>query len=151
VSGRRNPGRTSGCGRRKVLPLGLAALLLAASAPEGRGADPLFAHELPRYRSAEQLLGDCRSEDPEARGHCAGYVMAVADMLGGASARIDGMQACLNGDESLDELLGVVLRHLEADPARAALKGDGAVAYALSIYRPCGAPAGSLGERLPGR
>jgi hypothetical protein len=69
-------------------------------------------------------------------------------MLGGAAARIDGLQACLNGDESLDDLLSVVERHLEANPARAVLKGDGAVAYALSIYRPCAAPGASFEERL---
>lgn len=128
--------------------LALGGLLLGISAGQGRAADPLFAHELPRYRSGAQLLADCRSEEPAARGRCAGYVMAVADMLGGAAARIDGLQACLNGDESLDELLGVVERHLAADPARAALKGDGAVAYALSIYRPCADAEASFEERL---
>jgi Rap1a immunity proteins len=111
-------------------------------------ADPLFAHEMPRYRSGAELLEDCRSPEPLAQGRCAGYVMAVADMLGGASARIDGLQACLNGDESLDDLVRVVLRHLEGDPARAALKGDGAVAYALSIYRPCPEGEATFEERL---
>jgi hypothetical protein len=48
-------------------------------------------------------------------------------------------------------LLGVVLAHLEANPARASLKGDGAVAYALSIYRPCAVPAGSFTDRVLGR
>jgi len=37
-----------------------------------------------------------------------------------------------------------VRRHLEGDPARSAVKGDGAVAYALSIYRPCAEPDGSF-------
>jgi hypothetical protein len=77
--------------------------------------------------------------------------MAVADMLGGAAARIDGMEACLEGDESLAELLGVGRAHLEVNPARGSLKGDGAVAYALSIYRPCEVPEGSLTDRLLGR
>jgi hypothetical protein len=111
-------------------------------------ADPFFAHEQPRYRSGAQLLDDCRSEDLQAQGRCAGYVMAVADMLGGASAKIDGLEACLEGDESLAELLGVVRAHLEGDPARASLKGDGAVAYALSIYRPCEVPEGSFIDRV---
>jgi hypothetical protein len=83
-----------------------------------------------------------------AKARCAGYVMAVADMLGGASARIDGLQACLKGNESLEELLEVVRRHLEANPARAALKGDGAVAYALSIFRPCPDSDATFEERL---
>src|SRR3546814_18448686 len=73
--------------------------------------------------------------------------MAVADMLGGASARIDGLTACLIGNETLDELLAVVKRHLEANPARAQLKGDGVVAYALSIYRPCRESKSSFEER----
>src|SRR3546814_15444502 len=73
--------------------------------------------------------------------------MAVADMLGGASARIDGLTACLIGNETLDELLAVVERHLEANPARAQLKGDGVVAYALSIYRPCRESKSSFEER----
>lgn len=114
-------------------------------------ADPLFAHEMPRYRSGAELLEDCRSPQPAAQGRCAGYVMAVADMLGGASARIDGIQACLRGDESLSDLVRVVLQHLEGDPARATLKGDGAVAYALSIYRPCPEGDATFEERLPGR
>jgi hypothetical protein len=125
--------------------LGLLAGLAAAPAD---AADPLFAHELPRYRSGDQLLADCRSDEAVARGRCAGYVMAVADMLGGASAYIDGISACLTGEESLDELLSVVERHLEANPARAHLKGDGAVAYALSLYRPCAAPEASFEDRL---
>ena len=123
-------------------------LLLANTAG---AADPFFAHEQPRYRSGAQLLDDCRSEEPQAQGRCAGYVMAVADMLGGASARIDGLEACLEGDETLAELLGVVRAHLEANPARASVKGDGAVAYALSIYRPCEVPEGSFTDRVLGR
>lgn len=127
----------------------LCALLLAAAAAETAGAaDPLFAHERPRYRSGEELLADCRSPEPAARGRCAGYVMAVADILGGAAANVDGLQACLDGDESLEELLGVVERHLEVNPARAALKGDGIVAYALSLYRPCAESEASFEERL---
>lgn len=129
------------------------SLLLVSFAMTGAAgaADPLFAHEQPRYRSGEQLLADCSSDEPQAQGRCAGYVMAVADMLGGASASVDGLQACLEGDETLPELLGVVRTHLEANPARAALKGDGVVAYALSIYRPCADPGGSFTERVLGR
>jgi hypothetical protein len=125
----------------------LAALQGGTAAP-APAADPLFAHELPRYRSGAELLEDCGSEEPAAQGRCAGYVMAVADMLGGATAKVDGLQACLRGDETLADLLGVVRRHLEANPARAVLKGDGAVAYALSLYRPCTAPDGTFEERL---
>ncbi|MGD1880259.1 MAG: Rap1a/Tai family immunity protein [Kiloniellaceae bacterium] len=117
----------------------------------GLAADPFFAHEQPRYRSGEQLLEDCRSEDPRAQGHCAGYIMAVADMLGGAAARIDGLQACLTGRETVPELREVVRRHLEDNPARAVLKGDGVVAYALSLYRPCAGGEAGFGGRLPGR
>lgn len=134
--------------RGSVLPLG-GPLLAAALAPAlAAAADPLFAHERPRYRSGEELLADCRSEEAVARGRCTGYVMAVADMLGGAAARIDGLEACLDGDEALEELVDVVRRHLEANPARGSLKGDGIVAYALSIYRPCVEPAASFEERL---
>lgn len=129
----------------------LAATFVAAGTLPGHAADPLFAHEQPRYRSGGELLVDCRSADPLARGRCAGYVMAVADMLGGPSAQIDGVQACLNGREGLQELVEVVRRHLEANPARAYLKGDGVVAYALSLYRPCPAAEASFEERLLGR
>lgn len=126
---------------------GLALLPLAFGTPAG-AADPLFAHEQPRYRNGAELLEDCNAEDVVAQARCAGYVMAVADMLGGASARIDGLQACLRGDETLADLLDVVRRHLEANPARAVLKGDGAVAYALSIYRPCADSEATFEERL---
>lgn len=102
-----------------------------------QAAEPLFAHELPRFRSGAELLADCQAEEPLARGRCAGYVMAIADVLGGAGARIDGVEVCLEGDESLDELVAAVRRHLEGNPARQAIKGDGVVAYALSLYRPC--------------
>jgi len=128
--------------------IALGGLLCAGTAA---AADPFFAHEQPRYRSGDQLLDDCRSEDLQAQGRCAGYIMAVADMLGGAAAKIDGLEACLEGDESLAELLGVVRAHLEANPARGSLKGDGAVAYALSIYRPCEVPEGSFTDRVLGR
>lgn len=131
--------------------LALAALLQCGLAVAAMAADPLFAHEEPRYRTAAELLEDCRSDKPTLQGRCAGYVMAVADMLGGASAQVDGIQACLRGDETLADLLDVVRRHLEGDPARAAVKGDGAVAYALSIYRPCAEPDGSFEDRLLGR
>lgn len=131
--------------------LALAALLQGGLVPPAMAADPLFAHEEPRYRSAAELLEDCRSDKPVLQARCAGYVMAVADMLGGASAQIDGIQACLRGDETLADLLGVVREHLEGDPARASLKGDGAVAYALSIYRPCAESEAGFEERLLGR
>lgn len=134
-----------GQGHRWLLAAGL---LLPLHGGLAAAADPLFAHERPRYRSGGELLEDCRSDAPAAQGRCAGYVMAVADMLGGAGARIDGLQACLTGEETLDELLEVVRRHLEANPARAVLKGDGAVAYALSIYRPCAEGEATFGERL---
>ena len=129
-------------------PLSLGLLLQGSLAAPAGAADPLFAHEQPRYRNGAELLEDCTSSEPVAQARCAGYVMAVADMLGGASARIDGLQACLKGNETLEELLQVVRRHLEANPARAVLKGDGAVAYALSIYRPCGESDATFEERL---
>jgi hypothetical protein len=128
----------------------LQALLLALGLPGGlaAAADPFFAHEQPRYRSGAELLQDCDAADAVAQARCAGYVMAVADMLGGAAARIDGIEACLRGDEPLAELVEVVRRHLLANPARGSIKGDGAVAYALSIYRPCEGADETLQERL---
>ena len=54
----------------------------------------------------------------------------------GTGARA-GVEACLDGDESLEELIAAVRRHLEANLARQSIKGDGAAAYALSLYRPC--------------
>ncbi len=126
----------------------LATLLLGGAAVPGEAADPLFAHEQPRYRSGAELLEDCSSSDAVEKARCAGYVMAVADMLGGASARIDGIEACLRGSETLADLIGVVRDHLQANPARATLKGDGAVAYALSIYRPCPGSGATFEERL---
>ena len=107
--------------------LALIAALQGATTASVMAADALFAHEQPRYRSGAELLDDCRSSDPVEQARCAGYVMAVADMLGGASARIDGIEACLRGNETLADLVGVVRRHLESNPARANLKGDGAV------------------------
>src|SRR3546814_14908341 len=74
------PTSPAGLLHRGLGSLALAGLLIAVTAAEGRAADPLFAHELPRYRSGEQLLADCRSAGPAERGGCAGYVMAVADM-----------------------------------------------------------------------
>ena len=131
--------------------LALIAALQGATGTSVMAADALFAHEQPRYRSGAELLDECRSSDPVEQARCAGYVMAVADMLGGASARIDGIEACLRGNETLAELIGEVRRHLESNPARANLKGDGAVAYALSIYRPCAESDATFEERLPGR
>ena len=134
--------------KSRFAPLVLGLLAQGAFVAPTGAADPLFAHEQPRYRSGAELLEDCNSAEPVDQARCAGYVMAVADMLGGASARIDGLQACLKGNETLEELLEVVRRHLEANPARAVLKGDGAVAYALSIYRPCGESGATFEERL---
>lgn len=115
----------------------MLALVGSGQSSLGLAAEPLFSHELPRFRSGAEILADCVAEEPLARGRCAGYVMAIADVLGGARARIDGVEACLRGDESLDELLAAVREHLAANPGRRAIKGDGAVAYALSLYRPC--------------
>ena len=98
-----------------------------------------------------EVLEDCSSAEPVELARCAGYIMAVADMLGGASARIDGLEACLLGTEPLAELIGAVRRHLEANPARASMKGDGAVAYALSVYRPCAESDATFEERLLNR
>ena len=114
------------------------AILCLGAADPARAAEPFFSHEMPRFRTGADLLADCAADDPLALGRCAGYVMAIADVLGGASARIDGVEACLDGEESLEELVAAVLRHLKQNPGRQAIKGDGAVAYALSLYRPCG-------------
>ena len=136
------------------LRLGMALLLaalLGSAAVSVHSAEPLFAHELPRYRNGAEVLEDCSSAEPVELARCAGYIMAVADMLGGASARIDGLEACLLGTEPLAELIGAVRRHLEANPARASMKGDGAVAYALSVYRPCAESDATFEERLLNR
>ena len=114
----------------------LATVCLGVAGP-ARAAEPFFSHEMPRFRTGADLLADCAADDPLARGRCAGYVMAIADVLGGAGARIDGVEACLEGEESLEELVAAVLQHLKQNPGRQAIKGDGAVAYALSLYRPC--------------
>ncbi len=119
-----------------VLAWGLLSGGLISGGP-AQAAEPLFSHELPRFRSGAELLADCSAKDPAALGRCRGYIMAIADVLGGAGARVDGIQACLNGDESLEELVDTVNRHLRENPARQALKGDGAAAYALALYRPC--------------
>src|SRR3546814_19738492 len=71
------PTSPAGLLHRGLGSLALAGLLIAVTAAEGRAADPLFAHELPRYRTGEQLLADCRSAEPSERGRCAGYVMEV--------------------------------------------------------------------------
>ncbi len=133
----RSPHRKGGFhGFRRQACMGLW-LALCLSAGPGQAAEPLFSHERPWFRSSADLLADCAAEEPLAQGRCAGYVMAIADVLGGAGARIDGVEACLEGDESLEDVLQAVLSHLQAHPQRQSLKGDGAVAYALSLWRPC--------------
>ncbi|WP_422369584.1 Rap1a/Tai family immunity protein [Pelagibius sp.] len=123
--------------RKGLVHAVLGGFLLAASSGFALAAEPLFSHENPRFRSGAELMADCASEAPAAQGRCNGYIMAIADVLGGAGAQVDGVQVCLRGDEGLAELVAEVRAHLQANPARQAIKGDGAVAYALSLYRPC--------------
>lgn len=90
------------------------------------------------FKSGEDLLRDCRSETSESRALCRGYIMALNDVLSGFGAVVDGTYACLEGDESVEELVALVTDFLEANPNVRSIKADGLVAYALALRYPCG-------------
>ena len=46
-----------------------------------------------------------------------GYVMAIADVLAGAGARVDGLQACHEEAESIEQLVETVTDFLGENPA----------------------------------
>ncbi len=98
---------------------------------------PLGGETWPPYMSGEQLATACSSEKPAERGLCIGYILGVADVLGGPGAKVDGIHACLPGGETTDELVDKVLTFLKENPQLGDLKADGLVAYVLSLSFPC--------------
>ena len=63
--------------------------------------------------------------------------MAIADVMAGAGARVDGLQACHEEAESIEQLVETVVDFLEENRAGRSIKADGLVAYALSLKFPC--------------
>lgn len=98
---------------------------------------PLGGETWPPYMSGEQLAAACASEKPAERGLCIGYILGVADVLGGPGAKVDGIHACLPGGETTEDLVGKVSEFLLANPQLGSLKADGLVAYVLSLSFPC--------------
>lgn len=98
---------------------------------------PLGGETWPPYMSGEQLAAACASDLPAERGLCIGYILGVADILGGPGAVVDGIHACLPGGETMEDLVAKVSEFLEANPQLGSLKADGLVAYVLSLSFPC--------------
>ncbi len=98
---------------------------------------PLAGEAWPPYVTGAELAEACASEVPVEQGLCAGYVRAVADVLGGPGAKVDGIIACLPGGETSEELLEPMKDYLAANPLLGNLKADGLVAYVLSLSFPC--------------
>ena len=98
---------------------------------------PLGGETWPPYMNGEQLAAACASEDPAERGLCIGYILGVADVLGGPGATVDGIHACLPGGETTEQLIEQVTDFLKANPQLGSLKADGLVAYVLSLSFPC--------------
>ncbi len=89
------------------------------------------------FRTGEELFRDCAVAEGFERGVCFGYVMGIADALGSIGAKIDGLQACPEGDPSIERLVEIVMLFLAENQASRAIKADGLVAYALSLEYPC--------------
>ncbi len=98
---------------------------------------PLGGETWPPYMNGEQLLAACSSEEPAERGLCIGYILGVADVLGGPGAKVDGIYACLPGGETAEDLVGLVQDYLSGNPQLGRLKAEGLVAYVLSLSFPC--------------
>ncbi|MCG8357585.1 MAG: hypothetical protein MI920_18635 [Kiloniellales bacterium] len=92
------------------------------------------------FRTGEDLFGDCAAADDFDRGVCFGYIMAIADALGGPGARIDGLQACVDAPRSSEELVQTVTDFLSDNPGSRSIRADGLAAYALSLEFPCTRP-----------
>ena len=119
---------------RARLSLALLSLLLLGGAAQ---AQMLADSDRIIFRTGEELFGDCAASESHARGLCFGYVMAIADVMAGAGARVDGLQACHEEAESIEQLVATVTDFLEENPAGRSIKADGLVAYALSLKFPC--------------
>ena len=119
----------------------MRCLVLAAVCGSILGGGPVGAQEgmWRAFKSGEELLRDCRSETSESRALCRGYIMALNDVLSGFGAVVDGTRACLEGDESVEELIALVTDYLEANPGVRSINADGLVAYALALRYPCDA------------
>ncbi len=111
--------------------LSLLAVATAAQAQMG----PVF--DRVSFKTGEDLFRDCAVAEGFERGVCFGYVMGIADALGSVGARIDGLQACPEGDPSIERLVEIVVAFLSENRASRAIKADGLVAYALSLEFPC--------------
>ncbi len=112
-----------------ILPSLSTAVLLANM--------PLAGEAWPPYVTGAELAAACVSEVPMDQGICVGYIRAVADVLGGPGAKVDGIMACLPVGETNDELPDLVKDYLVANPQLGNLKADGLVAYVLSLSFPC--------------
>ena len=119
---------------RGCLRLALLSLLLCGTPTQ---AQMLADSDRIIFRTGEDLFADCIASEGHERGLCFGYVMAIADVMAGAGARVDGLRACHEEAESIEQLVGIVTEFLEANPAGRSIKADGLVAYALSLEFPC--------------
>lgn len=99
------------------------------------GATPVLAGGMDIFMPVSLLSDACRSEDPAARGLCAGYVAAVADAL--ARRRLEGGAMCAPPGTPLDALIAVVRQRLRDEPTESAQPGFTVAAAALGRAFPC--------------
>ena len=120
-----------------IFPL-LAALVLLLPL----SAELQFEGETwPPFKTGEGLLEDCKSEDKERLALCRGYIVSIADVLGGSGGRIDGLRSCPDkGWGGAEKIVSIVVKFLDENPELRSIKADGLVSYALSLEFPCGQP-----------
>ena len=95
----------------------------------------------PPFRTGEELLADCQSENDAQLAECRGYISGIADVLGGSGARVDGLRSCPDrGWGGSENLVKIVVDFLEENPELRSIKADGLVSYALSLNFPCVQP-----------
>jgi hypothetical protein len=83
------------------------------------------------FVTGEDLWASCNGP---SQTFCAGYVAAVADILGTGKL---ALRACLPGSATLPELIEVIRRYLAEHPDKRAYTAYSVVSYALVQRFPC--------------
>jgi hypothetical protein len=101
--------------------------VLAAATPAGAAA-PSSAGI---FVTGEDLWTSCTGP---SQTFCAGYIAAVADIMGSGKL---ALRACLPGSATLPELVGVIRGYLGEHPDKRAYTAYSVVSYALLQRFPC--------------
>ncbi|MCZ6906071.1 MAG: Rap1a/Tai family immunity protein [Deltaproteobacteria bacterium] len=117
---------------RRIIPLGIAMLLLASASAPAQGESEPFG-----YFNGSNLYSLCSEGSRDFKiGVCTGYVAAIVDLLWSKNT-IEGLRACLPEALSAGQARDMVKKWIEDRPALGQLKASLVVVKVMAGAFPC--------------